>query len=220
MKIQPSLLPPKGILLAAGVMTRANTPEKHLDEKWKRMTPTEHVDAALRHLYAWLSGELRDPELDTSHLSNAAVRLLMASEREMDSQPVTFWYEMVENQEDIGKPLYEAPPPAPVQPEYEAWLDGKLPNSPATTNEQMAKWKLLEEEVKTQKEKLFADSPSASEAVKEFWKGDGWKEQRGVVKTIDDYPPSDWDAANASIMSEHQTRYAAAIKEQFRGDEE
>lgn len=86
MKTQISLLPPKGILAAAEVMTLANTPHKHLDEKWKRMSPTTHVDAALRHLYAWLSGEGCDPELGTSHLANAAVRLLMSCERELDEQ--------------------------------------------------------------------------------------------------------------------------------------
>lgn len=73
-----TLLPPDAILAMADVMTRANTPEKHQDAKWKRMTPEEHIAAALRHTFAWLNGEKVDPELGTSHLANASVRMSMA----------------------------------------------------------------------------------------------------------------------------------------------
>lgn len=126
MKSQITLLPPKGILAAAEVMTLANTPNKHLDEKWRTMTPATHVDAALRHLYAWLSGESRDPELGTSHLANASVRLLMASERELDER------ERIANTcppwDDRARYTHvkEAPLPAPANPEWEAYVDGTL----------------------------------------------------------------------------------------------
>lgn len=73
-----TLLPPDALLAMADVMTRANTPEKHQDAKWKRMTPEEHIAAALRHTFAWLGGEKVDPELGTSHLANASVRMSMA----------------------------------------------------------------------------------------------------------------------------------------------
>lgn len=83
MKPDMTLLPPGAILAMADVMTRANTPEKHQDAKWKRMTPEEHIAAALRHIFAWLGGEKLDPELGTSHLANGSVRLSMALAREI-----------------------------------------------------------------------------------------------------------------------------------------
>lgn len=77
------ILPWAGIQLVAELMTQSNNPEKHLDAKWKGMTPGEHVDALMRHLSEWASGNILDSESGMSHLVHVAARALMAADREL-----------------------------------------------------------------------------------------------------------------------------------------
>lgn len=87
-KTQYHILPWEGIRLAAELMTQSNNPDKHQDAKWKRMTPEEHIDALMRHLNAWLTGDAVDRESGMSHLAHVAVRALMAAEREPRYNPL------------------------------------------------------------------------------------------------------------------------------------
>lgn len=48
------------------------------DNKWYYHTAQEHVEAADRHIAAWMSGELIDPDSGLSHIDLARVRLEMA----------------------------------------------------------------------------------------------------------------------------------------------
>jgi hypothetical protein len=86
-KVQYHILPWEGIRLAAELMTQSNNPDKHQDAKWKRMTPEEHIDALMRHLNAWLTGDTVDSESGMSHLVHVAVRALMAAERGIQFNP-------------------------------------------------------------------------------------------------------------------------------------
>lgn len=117
MKPKVSLLPAQGILLAADVMTRAESPEKYPTPAWPFISTTEHVNSAMRHLLAWLSGDLVDEELGTSHLANASCRLLMAT--------------AVEHLASATPPVSSDGPPDTVYmnprweitPEYEKWVE-------------------------------------------------------------------------------------------------
>lgn len=74
-----TLLPAKALALVAKVFTLGAG--KHGDVSYETRTDTRaELDAALRHLYAHLGGELLDPELGTPHLAHAAARLLIALE--------------------------------------------------------------------------------------------------------------------------------------------
>jgi hypothetical protein len=45
---------------------------------WVNYAPVDHIDAAFRHLTAWLQLEPSDPETGLSHLAHAGARVLMA----------------------------------------------------------------------------------------------------------------------------------------------
>ena len=77
-KPRPSLLPPVAVTEVAHVLTFGDS--KHPDQKWKKMEPDDHVDAALRHVFAHMSGETSDTESGRLHLAHAATRLLFAVE--------------------------------------------------------------------------------------------------------------------------------------------
>jgi len=185
--------------------------EKHPNQRWKTMTPDEHVGAVLRHALKWLSGERLDPETGKSHLTHALCRNAMAVDQEdtekssdtetddikalMEYASTDEWkWPMVspdiarKGEEDNGfacdriryTHIEEAPLAAPVQAEYEAWIDGHLETGLNSS--------------------FVYDYPH--------------------YNSIDDFPPSDWDKANATFLSEHQTRYAAAVSKQTNGDDE
>ncbi len=77
-KPRPSLLPPLALTEVSHVLTFGD--DKHPDEKWKKMDPEDHVDAALRHIFAHMSGDKTDSESGRLHLAHAAARLLFAVE--------------------------------------------------------------------------------------------------------------------------------------------
>lgn len=239
MKSQITLLPPKGILAAAEVMTLANTPNKHLDEKWRTMTPATHVDAALRHLYTWLSGESRDPELGTSHLANASVRLLMASERELDER------ERIANTcppwDDRARYTHvkESPLPAPIDPEWEAYVDGTLGKGNASEDNpkqeiaQVGDWiEITKEDSRyVVKGALVQVTGTLCDLDLVFytWGGAPAMAAHGsykivsrpyehMAKTIDSILPSQWDNMNREFLASE--RYDNATRNQSKGDDE
>ena len=79
-KYRPSLVYRSLISEVAAV--RAHGAEKYgSTETWGENPPEYHLDAALRHLLAHLSGELRDPESGLKHLAHAASNLMFELER-------------------------------------------------------------------------------------------------------------------------------------------
>ena len=50
-------------------------------ENWRTTPSEQHLDAALRHLFAHLSGEPLDPESCLPHLAHAAANLMFEIER-------------------------------------------------------------------------------------------------------------------------------------------
>lgn len=81
MKTKYSLLPLQALRQCAELMTDMEQ-GKHSEPVWLRMSATEHVNAVIRHLVAWLSGEFDDSESRRSHLVHAACRALMACQQE------------------------------------------------------------------------------------------------------------------------------------------
>jgi len=70
-KIRMELLPTHALEEIGKVMTFGA--KKYDDENWRGgMSWKRLVGAALRHLFAWSSGENTDPESGLSHLSHAA----------------------------------------------------------------------------------------------------------------------------------------------------
>lgn len=53
----------------------------HSPENWRENPPTDHLDAAIRHIMAHLDGEARDKESGLRHLSHAAANLMFEIER-------------------------------------------------------------------------------------------------------------------------------------------
>ena len=74
-KVRTDLFPSHAFLEVSKVLTFGA--QKYDDEnwrkgmKWKRLT-----GAALRHIFAWVSGEDKDPETGLSHLAHAACCLV------------------------------------------------------------------------------------------------------------------------------------------------
>lgn len=71
-----SLLPPRALLAVGRVLTAGAT--RYGRDNWRRIAPGEryrYLDAALRHVLAYLSGETRDPDTGESHLAHAICSL-------------------------------------------------------------------------------------------------------------------------------------------------
>ena len=76
-----SLLPTKATLKVARVLSFGA--KKYGDHNWLQgMRWTRLSSACLRHLFAWIGGEDKDPESGISHLAHAACNLLMLLEYE------------------------------------------------------------------------------------------------------------------------------------------
>lgn len=51
--------------------------QKYSDDNWQNVRPTNrYIDAAFRHITAWLTGEKKDAESGISHLAHAICCLL------------------------------------------------------------------------------------------------------------------------------------------------
>lgn len=80
-KPRPSLLPGLALIEAASLMAAE---QQAKGDGWKDAASADHVDAALRHALRWAAGVIEDDETGRSHLVHAAVRLLMAVDRELN----------------------------------------------------------------------------------------------------------------------------------------
>lgn len=84
LKARLDLLPPMAALAVGRVLAFGDS--KHPDELWKRLSPEEHQAAALRHIYAHLSGVGADSESKESHLAHAICRLAFAIAQQSESK--------------------------------------------------------------------------------------------------------------------------------------
>ena len=72
-KYRCDLLPPQAILRIADILHQGA--EKYGDWNWHRISPGQHLNHALVHIFAMLAGDESD-----DHIGHAACRLLMALE--------------------------------------------------------------------------------------------------------------------------------------------
>ena len=81
-KARPGLLPPSALLAVARVLEFGS--RKYADNNWKHVAgaKTRYMDAAMRHLLQYLSGELEDKETGESHLAHAMCCLLFLLDAE------------------------------------------------------------------------------------------------------------------------------------------
>lgn len=70
------LVPPLSLLDVAAILSKGA--EKYGVDNWRGIPVEDHINHALVHLFAFLSGDTQD-----NHLGHAACRLLMAKEQEM-----------------------------------------------------------------------------------------------------------------------------------------
>jgi len=80
------LLPPKAIVEVSKVLTFGA--EKYDEENWRKLDNLQnrYTGGALRHLFAHLDGELKDPETGYSHLAHAMCCLLFKLEIELEEE--------------------------------------------------------------------------------------------------------------------------------------
>lgn len=76
-----SLLPAHELRELASIMTDGI--EDHEPDGWKKQTPAEHYDAAMRHLTDWAKGT-RISEHGHNHLLHAACRCILGAAVERD----------------------------------------------------------------------------------------------------------------------------------------
>lgn len=73
------LIPPKAVLAAAAVITKAT--KKYGFENWKGITVRDHIGHASRHIFRWLCGYRDEP-----HLEHALCRLMFAVELSLEQK--------------------------------------------------------------------------------------------------------------------------------------
>lgn len=75
-KPMPRLLPPSALLAIARVLTFGA--KKYSPDNWKHVAGAKdrYLDAMLRHILAYNSGEVNDPESGENHLAHAGCCLL------------------------------------------------------------------------------------------------------------------------------------------------
>lgn len=75
------LIPPLALLDVAAILEHGA--RKYGENNWRGIPVNDHLNHALVHIFAHLSGDTQD-----NHLGHAACRLLMAKEQEL-TQPIT-----------------------------------------------------------------------------------------------------------------------------------
>lgn len=81
-KSELALLPFDGLSEIAKVLTHGAT--KYSPHNWRQgFKWSRLISATLRHLFAWISGEDKDPETGLSHLAHAGCNILFLIEHEL-----------------------------------------------------------------------------------------------------------------------------------------
>jgi len=83
-KLRYDLIPWDSVTEIARVMTAANLTGTHGEDSWKTMDPKKNKQSILRHLMAYLNGEVIDPQFNLMHLSHLATRLLFEIQYEKE----------------------------------------------------------------------------------------------------------------------------------------
>lgn len=74
------LIPALSLFDVAAVLSAGA--EKYGVDNWRGIPVNEHINHALVHIYAYLSGDTQD-----NHLGHAACRMMMAHEQQLKAQP-------------------------------------------------------------------------------------------------------------------------------------
>lgn len=84
-KARLGLLPPRALEAVGRVLTLGAS--KYTPGNWRRVDDrTRYVDAALRHVFAFMRGEARDPESGEHHLAHAVCCLLFLVELDLEAK--------------------------------------------------------------------------------------------------------------------------------------
>jgi hypothetical protein len=86
-KTELDLLPARALEEVGIVLTLGA--RKYAPNNWRKVPGwrRRYLAAALRHLFAWMRGEPRDPETGCPHLAHAACCILFMVEREAEERP-------------------------------------------------------------------------------------------------------------------------------------
>jgi hypothetical protein len=90
-KARMGLLPPRALCLVSDVLTFGA--KKYLPNNWKHVEngPERYLDAALRHITAYMTGEKKDQETGLPHMAHALCCLMfiadLEAEEEIESNP-------------------------------------------------------------------------------------------------------------------------------------
>jgi len=78
------LLPPKAIIEVSKILTFGAA--KYDEDNWRKLDNLQnrYTGGALRHIFAHMDGELKDPETNSSHLAHAICCLLFKLEIELE----------------------------------------------------------------------------------------------------------------------------------------
>jgi Domain of unknown function (DUF5664) len=105
-KARMGLLPPRALRSVADVLTFGA--RKYLPDNWRYVEngPERYLDAAMRHIVAYMQGEDNDPESSLPHLSHALCCLMFIVDlSEQDAEDERFANQMEENSPTIEEVL-------------------------------------------------------------------------------------------------------------------
>ncbi len=89
-KPDPSLLPPRAVLEVVKVLGHGAA--RYGRENWRKCEDEErYLAAAMRHILAFMTGEVKDPDSGLAHIDHAAASLLLMSE--LMSEPLDAKFE-------------------------------------------------------------------------------------------------------------------------------
>lgn len=87
--------PKMSLLYSSALFEMARVREKALEkypnkEDWRSTKDIRHYDAAFRHIFASMNGEIKDPESGFDHLAHAMCNLMFLIEKRTDSEAGLF----------------------------------------------------------------------------------------------------------------------------------
>jgi hypothetical protein len=85
-KARMGLLPPRALRLVSEVLTFGA--KKYLPNNWKYVEngPERYLDAALRHITSYMTGEKNDPETGLPHMAHALCCLMFIADLEAEAE--------------------------------------------------------------------------------------------------------------------------------------